>query len=353
MGDTKIEWTDYTWNPVTGCSKVSQGCKHCYAERLWPKVSAAEAQREGHDTRRPFTDVRCHPERLDQPIRMARPRLIFVNSMSDLFHEQVRPEFIAEVFAHMAYARQHRFQVLTKRAERMQDLLTDSAFHELFDDACSVAWTEAEEVLGRRGLFDPNARRKDDIRAFEPKLPLENVWLGVSAEDQPTADDRVPLLRATPAALRWISAEPLLGPVNVGKWLELGRWDATGRELPTRGLDWVVSGGESGPDARASHPDWHRSLRDQCAAAGVPFLFKQWGEWAPCADEHTGALHAGWCSPVAYTNLASRQASYAAPGGLSKGPTTLREEGFAFVHRIGKKAAGRELDGRTHNGYPA
>ena len=276
---TRIEWTEATWNPVTGCSKSSQGCKHCYAERDWPRLSAPRPKPNLY-TGRAFTDVRCHPERLDQPMRWARPRRIFVNSMSDLFHPDVPDSFIRQVFGVMATEAQHTFQVLTKRAARMRDLLD--------------RW------------------RNDGTFQYHEGLAPANVWLGVSVEDQATADERIPLLLDTPAAVRWISAEPLLGQVDLPGLFYYGT-ERSGGIVPLRAkghtmLDWVVAGGESGPKARPMHPDWARSLRDQCAAAGVPFLFKQWGEWAPANDKM----------------------------------------GF----RIGKKAAGRHLDGVLHDEYP-
>lgn len=286
MGDkSKIEWTDATWNPVTGCTKVSQGCKHCYAERLFPRVYGPRIKDPStwgpNGSGRQFSDVRCHPERLDQPLHWRRPRRVFVNSMSDLFHEDVPDQFIKEVWATMANARQHTFQVLTKRPERMRDLLTDPTWK---------LW------LG---------------------IPNGNAWLGVSIEDQPTADERIPLLLQTPAAVRFVSYEPALGPVDFLDYLpdtHDGHPDSRGEPW----LDWVIAGGESGPKARPAHPDWFRSVRDQCQAAGVAFLFKQWGEWAP------------WI-----------------PMPSPREPRCHVFDDGARVWRWGKKASGRELDGRT------
>ena len=336
---THIEWTDATWNPVTGCAKVSQGCKHCYAERDWARLSAARPTPNAY-TGRPFTDVQCHHDRLDQPLRWAKPRRIFVNSMSDLFHEDVPDEFIADVFAYMSYARQHSFQVLTKRPARMARLLSDPEWiTEAYDASLAIAHEDACEILGRRGEFSPFERKRGDIRAHDPVLPLANVWLGVSVEDQATADERIPLLLQTPAAVRWVSAEPLLGPVDdlfgLIKDCQRMRDYGGGREFdPLPGVDWVVVGGESGPKARPMHPDWARSLRDQCAAAGVPFLFKQHGEWISDED-------------IDNCNLSS--------------PEIADADQYFRVHdwpdrsqsyRIGKKAAGRLLCGKLHDEYP-
>lgn len=230
MGDSKIEWTDKTWNPVTGCTKVSQGCKHCYAERIAGRMWATQYSRNPDGTPRRFTDVRCHPDRLGQPHTWRDPAMVFVNSMSDLFHEDVPDAFIGAVWSKMLETPRHTFQVLTKRPERMRDIVTRLV------DECR-----------RKGLRD-----------------ADNIWLGVSVEDQEQALKRIPFLWGLPVAVRFVSAEPLLGPVDLG--------------IAPAYLDWVIVGGESGPGARAMRADWARSLRDQCQQSGVAFFFKQWGE---------------------------------------------------------------------------
>lgn len=210
-----IEWTESTWNPVTGCSKVSPGCAHCYAETLSHRFRS---------TLKPWTpehaeeNVRLHPDRLDQPLRWRQPRMIFVNSMSDLFHELVPLDFIWDVFEVMAEAKRHVFQILTKRHERMAEL------------APLIEWPE-------------------------------NVWMGVSIENRRWVD-RADYLRTVPAAVRFISAEPLLGPLD---------------ELELDGIDWLIVGGESGPGHRLMQEEWALDLRDRCRDAGVPFFFKQVG----------------------------------------------------------------------------
>ncbi len=255
MGKTSIEWTDKTWNPVTGCTKVSAGCKHCYAERIADRLWGE----------RKFTDVQCHPARLQQPLHWKKPARIFVNSMSDLFHEAVPEDFLFAVFQTMGVASWHTYQILTKRAERMT------------------------EVLPRI-----SARLKTEGRA--PLGPVwKHVWLGVSVEDQETADERIPLLLQTPAAVRFLSVEPLLGPVNLSQFLlrasaqgagtasiavpgggkPCPRCFSVGQFVDPDQINWVIVGGESGPNARPMHPDWARSIRNQCVAAGVPFFFKQ------------------------------------------------------------------------------
>jgi protein gp37 len=210
---SKIEWTEATWNPVTGCSKVSAGCKNCYAERL-----AARLQAMGNAWYRNGFRVTLHPDLLDLPRRWREPRLIFVNSMSDLFHEQVPKEFIQRVFATMRDCPQHTFQILTKRSARLRALAGD------------LDWPA-------------------------------NIWMGVSVEDARVVQ-RIADLQAVPAAVRFLSCEPLIGPLD---------------DLPLDGIHWVIVGGESGPGARPMRIEWIRSILRQCRKAKVPFFFKQWG----------------------------------------------------------------------------
>ncbi len=212
MQRSSIEWTEATWNPVTGCTQISPGCAHCYAKTFAERFRGVP----GHPYERGF-DLQLRPERLEQPLRWKKPRTIFVNSMSDLFHPNVPDEYIAKVFDTLRAARQHRFQVLTKRSER--------------------------------------------LAALAPVLPWpENVWMGVSVESQRFIH-RVDDLRRVPARVRFLSCEPLLG----------------GLQLDLSDIDWVIVGGESGPGARVMDPAWARVVRDQCSAAEVPFFFKQWG----------------------------------------------------------------------------
>lgn len=310
MGDkTKIEWTDATWNPVTGCTKVSAGCAHCYAERMFKRPYPG----------RDFTDVRTHPERLDWPLRWrgskqaraeGRPSRIFVNSMSDLFHESVSKEFIADVVVTMSRSK-HVFQILTKRPHRMLALFGN--------------------LKARWGPFD------NPIPGDAERYPLPNVWLGVSVEDQATADERIPLLLQTSADVRFVSYEPALRPVDFRKWIPAFAGmtnESHAREGGHPLLDWLIAGGESGPKARPSHPDWFRSARDQCQAAGVPFFFKQWGEWAPIPSE-----------PFKYS-----KGQWVAKDGISEGgaPDVISQ----YMVRFGKKLAGRLLDGREWNEFP-
>jgi protein gp37 len=321
---SKIEWTDTTWNPVTGCDRVSEGCGlprfegdrpgGCYAEAFAERFRG----KAGHHFEHGF-DLTLRPKALTLPLRWRNPRRIFVNSMSDLFHADVPDSYIAAVFAVMAAAPQHTFQVLTKRHARMRALLGDARFVDLVADQITGA--------GRPALA---------------QWPLPHVWLGVSVESQRWADIRVPALRDTTAAVRFLSCEPLLGPVDLSRWLGLERYDSfgwghemlaalAGKVGPAAGLHWVIVGGESGPNARPMDPAWARELRDQCAAADVPFFFKQWGAWMP-----TSAVGIG---------------RFRDPEQLIGAP--VDEMGHrVIVRRVGKGRAGRELDGRTWDALP-
>ncbi len=292
MGKTGIAWTDETWNPVTGCTKVSAGCKHCYAEgvadRFWatqypPIVVKHKALTAPLFRPRRFTDVQCHPDRLEQPLRWRKPRRVFVNSMSDLFHEDVPGEFIDRVFITMGMSPRHTFQVLTKRPHRMYQFMSE------LQDKWAKTTRNGQRVVG---FGNAGMGVKESLVPW----PLSNVWLGVSVENQPTADERVPLLLQTPAAVRFVSAEPLLGSIRFGVSLH-GNW--IGPEKWEWGsLDWVIVGGESGPDARPCDIEWVRSIKDQCAKAKVACFVKQLGshvvlepmEFPPAVVRNSAAL---------------------------------------------------------------
>lgn len=373
---TGIEWTDATWNPVRGCSRVSAGCQHCYAERVAARFSGPGQPYEGliHPSTGGWNGkVRLVPEALQIPWRWTRPRRIFVNSMSDLFHPEVPFEFIAAVFWIMSVTTRHTYQILTKRPERALEFFKwlavygdeDAREHGEFmmaaarligrDQFTALEWNMGDAVYAAAHTipeiaalpWEPARAGRGGYDNCGPGWPLVNVWLGVSVEDQAAADERIPLLLQCPAAVRWISAEPLLGPVDVyggapdprlggiesGPGLSLEPWwrhDDPPGAPPRAHIDWVVAGGESGPGARPMHPDWARSLRDQCAAAGVPFLFKQWGEWCE------GMARPDW------------------EGVANDGSLRVNDEALSVVpmSRVGKKAAGRELDGVLHDGYP-
>ena len=248
---SKIEWTDATWNPVTGCTKVSPACTNCYAERFAERFRSVP----GHPYEQGF-DLKLWPERLNLPLRWKQPRTVFVNSMSDLFHEDVPDDFIGKVFEVMIGANHHLFQILTKRSERM------------------LAWVQSN--------FSADSNEK----AAWPS----NIWLGVSVEKQDYTW-RIKHLQSTPVHLRYLSIEPLLGPISLNASL-------------LDGINWVIAGGESGPRARLMKPEWVYDIREQCEKYRVPFFFKQWGTY----DQ--------------------------------------------FGKRVGKKKAGRKLDGRTWDAIP-
>lgn len=363
-----IEWTDATWNPVTGCSVVSPGCTNCYAMKL------AGTRLRHHPSRRGLTqpskagpvwtgEVRLNAHWLDQPLQWRQPRRIFVCAHGDLFHEAVPDAWIDRVFAVMALAPQHTFQVLTKRAERMREYMTAAGPRVLKLQVTAHPASYHELHTGDR-----------------PAWPLPNVWLGVSAEDQTRADERIPHLLATPAAVRFVSLEPLLGPIDILPHLFIYTHEDNARldsdedlhasPLPWRDpattpaadicsprLDWVIAGGESGHGARPSHPDWFRSLRDQCAAAEVPFFFQQWGEHLPVGQvlPGRGKVHGATAVKPGRMKLHYRGSPRQAP----KHAFAERGVGFTstadgqLIFRVGKKAAGALLDGKLHREVPS
>ncbi len=355
MGDkTGISWTDATWNPVRGCSRVSEGCRNCYAERVAARFSDEGqpyhglARRilktEGASQPRWTGEVRFIAEHLADPLRWRNPRRIFVNSMSDLFHEKLMNEQIAAVFGVMAAAPQHTFQVLTKRATRMREWFEWVA-RQAADDG--GAWTTclretcswlSDDGVRSRLVEDGIARDGADREPW----PLPNVWLGVSIENQAAADERIPELLRTPAAVRFLSCEPLLGPVTLGELALLGRFiecpdENRGAEvdpcegcpaMPNDGLrggdycgavrgprlDWVIAGCESGHGARPCSIEWLRSLRDQCAAAGVAYFLKQATETAD------GLVTEGPAEPGGYPQVWCGDGSKRKPGGVIELP---------------------------------
>lgn len=260
---TAIEWTDATWNPVTGCSKVSEGCRNCYAAALAPRL-AAMGQKGYTDL--PWTkknapkNVQTHADRLDAPLRWKKPRRVFVNSMSDLFHPLVPFEFVDRVFAIMALARRHTFQILTKRPERMAE------YSGAPDRADRIgAYMTIDAILDGPDLRDVGGDEMARWRREGVPWPLPNVWLGTSVEDSKVLG-RVDHLRSAPAVVRFLSCEPLIGPLD---------------GLKLDGVHWVIVGGESGPDHRPIEAWWVRDIREQTARAGAAFFFKQWGGAKP------------------------------------------------------------------------
>lgn len=312
--NSAIEWTDATWNPVRGCTRISEGCRNCYAERTayrFSKKGAAPYKGLVKITnKRPqwTGDVRLVPDMLDVPLKRRQPTKFFVNSMSDLFHEKVPFDFIDKIYAVIGVAKKHTFQILTKRPDRAFEYFESRSWQWAKEHFVGLPGFSADGVWVRRGI--------------------ERAHNGVSVENQEAADQRMPIAVQWPigAGVRWVSAEPLLGQVNLARWFFDLR--GQGRQL----INWVVVGGESGPLARPMHPDWARLLREQCKAAGIPFFFKQWGAWMPDDDR---------VIRVPYQFVSADGTTWNAFG-----------DGRTRILRVGKKAAGRLLDGKEWNQYP-
>jgi protein gp37 len=311
MANTGIEYGQVAWNPVTGCTKISEACQNCWAERMSKRL----AGRCGYDKDEPFK-VTLHPDRLDQPLKWKKPRTVLVSFMGDLFHEDVPTTFIDQVLEIIASCPQHTFLALTKRPENLE--------HKIYG-------TTTDNPFRQLGGGDY----------------LANLWLGVTAENQARADERIPILLQIPAAKRFVSVEPMLGPVDLTQidiggnvWINSltgdcksyhpygGMWKMS--ESKNK-LDWVICGGESGPGARPMHPDWVRSLRDQCITADVPFWFKQWGEY---------------CAPSQMPPETYRAWDY------HHGTENCWKEDDPSPWRVGKKKAGRLLDGQEWQQKP-
>ncbi len=309
MGKQKpggITWTDYTWNPLRGCTRVSEGCRNCYAERTTGR--GLQPGQPFHGFALPTADgprwtgkVKLMRHLLSQPASWREPRTIFVNSMSDTWHESLPIHEVDQIYAAMLQAPRHVYLVLTKRAHRLKEITT--------------------------------------LKSSEHFVHLEwrSIWHGVSVENQQAADERIPLLLDTPCAHRFLSLEPLLGPVHLkSEWL-------VGLDRPR--IDWVIVGGESGPDARPMHPDWVRNIRLACKATGVKFHFKQWGEWRPpeCERFDTGKGRAQKYPAFIVSRIDGTARCFDTVDTIGTGNVMVR---------VGKKAAGRELDGQTHDWMP-
>jgi protein gp37 len=339
---TAIEWTDETWNPTVGCSRVSPGCDNCYAigvaHRAMQPAHEGLTIRTEHGT--DWTgEVRCLPERLGTPLHWRKPRRVFVDSMSDLFHPEVPDDFVLDVFTTMARTPQHTYQVLTKRPQRMAAIVDRICWHDVaYPDgifAADGSWNTPDMSGAVAYLSDG-----------EGELPLENVWLGTSIESDRYAW-RADHLREAPAAVRFLSLEPLLGPLP---------------SLNLTGIDWVIVGGESGPGARPMHPAWVRDIRDRCADAGVAFFFKQWGDWEQADRGQATHLLAEHGVPKAGGGhhepslIPIEDGTMKDPYGPGSGVQDLVDRGhpgWVRVRRVGKKRAGRDLDGRTWDEMPA
>lgn len=381
---TKIEWTHrpgttgVSWNPIrarnkaTGgvghfCVHVSAGCANCYAERMQKRLFNNPIRYAAQD--REKVEIFLDDMILTNPLRWKKPRTIFICSMTDLFGEWVEDAWLDSIFAVMALCPQHTFIVLTKRPARMRDYFCT--------DDLAERWWEAGDIMACEINLPEGHGGNPYLNAGKGKtpIPLPNVWLGVSVEDQTAADLRIPDLLATPAAVRFLSIEPLLGPIDC-RWTDWAH-KATGESYRQyleregganeyeglRKIDWLIIGGESGPGARPMHPDWARSLRDQCGAAGVPFFFKQWGEWLPLGQS---GFHYWSAANMAKKGVRNRRwlghahfnDGNSGPETHSIGPVETQDFLTAGKHmstlcvRIGKKAAGALLDGREWREWP-
>lgn len=398
MGATSsIEWTDATWTPLRArniasgkigwhCEHVTEGCRNCYAERLNMRLGTQLPFKPGH---RKDIEIFLDPKMLTAPLRWRRPRMVFPWSMSDLFGDFVTDAMLDQAFAVMAVTRRHTYQALTKRPNRAQRYITDpltpyriarNVVDFLIDgtldprQAARLHEADAWPVASEGDPDDPS-----DITLNH--WPLPNVWLGVSIHDQASADSFVPALLRAPAAKRFVSAEPLLGEVDLTKvdherdrgWGQemdalrvytraqaLEDWgdpdDVPAEDRPR--IDWVIAGGESGQEARPMHPDWVRALRDRCVPAGVAFFFKQWGEWLPMGQagftawtaanvKNNGAPGKKWLGTAHLNDGAG------GPESSHIGPRqTINLHGDILASRVGKRAAGRLLDGREWNELP-
>ena len=306
--NSKIEWTDHTFNPWLGCTKVSPACDHCYAERdmdhRFGRVKWGHGQPRQKTSHANWQKPLAWNRKAEKEGRRYR---VFCASLADVFDNEVPDEWRDELFALIAITPHLDWLLLTKRPQVARKYLT------------SADQARVPKMIGE-------------------DWPLPNVWLGVSVENQDMADTRIPILLDTPAAKRFLSCEPLLGPVDINAYLPSLRIDGKQVEWPDGAgvVDWIIAGGESGPKARPSHPDWFRSLRDQCASAGVPFLFKQWGEWLP----HGQALVDGSINCLGQPDYRDRWHRF--------DDSDETETSW----RIGKARAGRLLDGRTHDDIP-
>lgn len=340
---TKIQWTNKTWNPIVGCSKVSAGCKNCYAIRMAWRLQHIHHSAEKYAGTVEKTaggqlnwtgKVNFSDRDLLKPLTWKKPAMVFVNSESDLFHESVPFEVIDQVYAVMGRCQHHTFQVLTKRPARMLEYYKSGPYQRILNAAYEYRlpkWLS----LGA-GIDNPNT---------PGAWGWKHVWLGVSVENQQAANERIPLLLQVPAAVRFLSCEPLLGPVDLSLYFNgANSYGVSPNGEEWGRLHWIITGGESGKDARPMHPVWVRSLRDQCQKAGTTFFFKQWGTWKP------------------FVLGDSRKPDYGTfknnPGDWNDEPVgtflldVLGLDWGTVMTKVGKKAAGRQLDGREWNEFP-
>ena len=342
---SKIEWTELTWNPIIGCSEVSPGCTNCYAVRWANRFPEKDAYKNTvkklENGRTVWTGhVNKLESKLREPIINQQPSVYFVNSMSDLFHEHVPFHFIDLVFATMAIAKHHTFQILTKRPQRMLE------WFEYKDPAWANPGMQGDERI----RFQTYHTYGQQITSDQWQWPLPNVWIGVSVEDQKRADLRIPLLIKTPAAVRFLSCEPLLEQIDLkltnrirtNDEMQLHESTASRSQL----IDWIIVGGESGAEARPMHPNWVRNIRDQCKDQNVPFFFKQWGQWKEIkSDDYHHYNFTGYFDWNGDFQKVGK-CIFLPKFGLMPNDCRLP------MAKVLKKDAGRELDGVIHNALP-
>lgn len=356
MSKSNIEWTDVTWNPVSGCNKVSAGCENCYAIRMSNRLQSNPKMGNRYKDTVIKTEqgklnwtgkILMHENVLLLPLKWKTSHRVFVNSMSDLFHEDVPFKFIRLVFGVMAVCKEQTFQILTKRPQRMLE------FFEWFE-RCDPDFQNdpADDIYD---LCVDAGIETGCGSAFETEhWPLKNVWLGVSVENQKAAEERIPLLERIPAAVRFLSCEPLLGPINF-KGLFSKATLATSLKSKLTHIHWIIAGGESGHGARPMHPDWVRSLRDYCEKYNVPFLFKQWGNFIPNAMPFRDKQH--WINKATGWLTGWRRGKdvcidTAGKPCLIGGDFTVAAYPVFPMWSVGKHKAGRHLDGKEHNEFP-
>jgi len=363
MSSTKIQWTEETWNPVRGCSRISEGCRFCYAERDAarknenPKIPGYKGfsrfvQIGGKPVPQWTGKVEVVTHKITEPLHWSKPRRIFVNSMSDLFHEDIADDQLLALFATMANShiatgteKTHTFQILTKRHLRMLDFVSRLKWLRGVMAICQEIrpdGTVGSTILNNLPFLEGNDPWKQISKGVAAPIVCTSLdWmppqihLGVSVEDESNAEKRIPALLRTPAAIRFVSYEPALGPVDFRPWLGIG-------PARDRGLDWIIAGGESGPNARPPNPDWFRAVRDACRSFGpdngpVHFFFKQWGEWSPDKPDN-------------WIKKRSKRYSHETAAWARDGNPPA--DHFSMMYRVGKAKAGRLLDGREWNQMP-
>jgi protein gp37 len=331
---TGISWCDSTWNPIRGCSRVSEGCRNCYAESTAYRFSGSGQPYEGlavlKNGHASWTgQVEFVEKHLLDPIHWRTPRKIFVNSMSDLFHENVTDDMRDKIFAVMALCPQHIFQVLTKRPERMLEYF--SAFGSGRLDVRSA-------LIGSQFI---HIKPKDGPVYEWTGLPLPNVWLGVSVENQAAADERLSILAKTPCRVRFASCEPLLGPLDITRWINRDAIREAGGSWTSEQVDWIIVGGESGPNARPMLSNWADDIRKQCEAARVAFFFKQNGEWIDAGHSEFGKLPSG---PYKYLRSDGTEWGDPIPSDEDADVNTVK--------RVGRTRAGDTLYGKVYHAFP-